>query len=397
MASMELDPLFLKALTLLRSKSRESTDQLKALLDEVLGKKPKGESGKTDRDSDEKLIRKKEEKEGKPSQSIKKLTSMDERKLSTKRPLEKKTRDRRTTTTMMKRTRKQTKIVVFDTEKKKSDVINISSDSEDSPTDVPKKDGGATTGMEEEAAGSTNMDDFALELGLACVVCKKMDVSAKNQLIECQECHNLYHQFCHKPAAVDTDANDPRLVWYCAKCQRNMRKSDFTFRQPKLRGRQETFKSSSSLVDLSSSGSEKKSGEQNMNLFKRSEPKTPPVSSVGKSQPFTGFAAYAANVSGKNSSSAKSSSVSNKPSTILGKSNIRVNMSGGPTKSSSAGGSRTVLSKFKSASSESRSPSPQPTTGSSKGKVGVVKNLPQASQASAMKRLQQMKKKASKR
>ncbi|PIK54766.1 putative integrator complex subunit 12-like [Apostichopus japonicus] len=146
--------------------------------------------------------------------------------------------------------------------------------------------------MEEEAAGSTNMDDFALELGLACVVCKKMDVSAKNQLIECQECHNLYHQFCHKPAAVDTDANDPRLVWYCAKCQRNMRKS--VDKKP--------LKSSSSLVDLSSSGSEKKSGEQNMNLFKRSEPKTPPVSSVGKSQPFTGFAAYAANVSGKNSS-----------------------------------------------------------------------------------------------
>ncbi len=42
--------------------------------------------------------------------------------------------------------------------------------------------------------GSTDADDFALELGLACIVCKQLDVSAGNQLVECQECHSLYHQ-----------------------------------------------------------------------------------------------------------------------------------------------------------------------------------------------------------
>eukprot|EP00057_Strongylocentrotus_purpuratus_P001311 XP_001197961.2 PREDICTED: integrator complex subunit 12 [Strongylocentrotus purpuratus] len=38
MASIELDPLFMKALALLRSKSKDSTDLLKQMLDDVLGK-----------------------------------------------------------------------------------------------------------------------------------------------------------------------------------------------------------------------------------------------------------------------------------------------------------------------------------------------------------------------
>ena len=36
MTALELDPVFVKALGFLRSRSKESTDQLKALLDEAL-------------------------------------------------------------------------------------------------------------------------------------------------------------------------------------------------------------------------------------------------------------------------------------------------------------------------------------------------------------------------
>ena len=36
MATMELDPLFIKALRLLRSKSKDSGPQLKAMLDEAI-------------------------------------------------------------------------------------------------------------------------------------------------------------------------------------------------------------------------------------------------------------------------------------------------------------------------------------------------------------------------
>lgn len=97
----------------------------------------------------------------------------------------------------------------------------------------------------------TNADDFAMEMGLACVVCRsvwvsracplnacarafnpgltllsfrQMTVSMGNQLVECQECHNLYHQDCHKPQVTDKDVNDPRLVWYCARCTRQMKR-----------------------------------------------------------------------------------------------------------------------------------------------------------------------------
>ncbi|CAN2388925.1 Integrator complex subunit 12 [Pristimantis euphronides] len=70
----------------------------------------------------------------------------------------------------------------------------------------------------------TSADDFAMEMGLACVVCRQMTVFSGNQLVECQECHNLYHQDCHKPQVTDKDVNDPRLVWYCARCTRQMKR-----------------------------------------------------------------------------------------------------------------------------------------------------------------------------
>ena len=39
MAAMDLDPMFVKALRLLQSRSKESTDQLKQMLDEVLAQR----------------------------------------------------------------------------------------------------------------------------------------------------------------------------------------------------------------------------------------------------------------------------------------------------------------------------------------------------------------------
>lgn len=51
-----------------------------------------------------------------------------------------------------------------------------------------------------------------------------MTVASGNQLVECQECHNLYHQDCHKPQVTDKEVNDPRLVWYCARCTRQMKR-----------------------------------------------------------------------------------------------------------------------------------------------------------------------------
>ena len=32
-----------------------------------------------------------------------------------------------------------------------------------------------------------------------CFTCREFGVSSGNQLVECQECHSLYHQECHSP------------------------------------------------------------------------------------------------------------------------------------------------------------------------------------------------------
>ncbi|XP_058062765.1 integrator complex subunit 12-like [Anopheles bellator] len=54
---------------------------------------------------------------------------------------------------------------------------------------------------------------------LMCVVCRLMDVSARNRLVECADCHSLFHQECHKPNISETDANDEENAWYCTLCR----------------------------------------------------------------------------------------------------------------------------------------------------------------------------------
>lgn len=44
-------------------------------------------------------------------------------------------------------------------------------------------------------------------------ICKGMSVGPRNRLVECSDCHMLYHQECHKPP-ISENVNDPRLVWY---------------------------------------------------------------------------------------------------------------------------------------------------------------------------------------
>lgn len=67
----------------------------------------------------------------------------------------------------------------------------------------------------------TEMDDPLAEIledDLTCVVCKGMDVGAQNRLVECGDCHSLYHQECHAPPIQDSQIDVPKLVWYCINC-----------------------------------------------------------------------------------------------------------------------------------------------------------------------------------
>lgn len=64
-------------------------------------------------------------------------------------------------------------------------------------------------------------DNLALEIledDLTCVVCKGMDVGARNRLVECAECHFLYHQECHVSPIQDSQIDAPGVAWHCFLC-----------------------------------------------------------------------------------------------------------------------------------------------------------------------------------
>ncbi|CAG9115386.1 hypothetical protein JYU34_016489 [Plutella xylostella] len=54
-----------------------------------------------------------------------------------------------------------------------------------------------------------------LDEDLTCAVCRQIAVQAGNRLVECDACHALYHQDCHKPVISD---NDMGTGWQCALC-----------------------------------------------------------------------------------------------------------------------------------------------------------------------------------
>ncbi|GFT79626.1 integrator complex subunit 12 [Nephila pilipes] len=172
-----------------------------------------------------------------------------------------------------------------------------------SPPDLPTLDQYVIKKEEESESSEENADadDFAMEMGLACVICKSLDVTQGNQLIECQECHNLYHQECHKPPATD-DYNDPRRVWYCAKCLKNMKK--VTTKTQKATKSGVTVSSKESVSQSKCTRSEG-SPPATILPFKRTELKT--TISQGSNQTTTnkpiGLAGLAANFGGRTAAS----------------------------------------------------------------------------------------------
>ncbi|XP_022915100.1 integrator complex subunit 12-like [Onthophagus taurus] len=76
-----------------------------------------------------------------------------------------------------------------------------------------------TGGIEETKTASSSDNELELDLwkeDLMCVVCKGMDVGARNRLIECCECQILYHQECHSPPVSQEEADQ---TWTCQSCK----------------------------------------------------------------------------------------------------------------------------------------------------------------------------------
>ncbi|XP_062430141.1 integrator complex subunit 12 isoform X2 [Rhea pennata] len=193
--NLELDPIFLKALGFLHSKSKDSAEKLKALLDESLA-----------RGTDSSYRPSQKEVEQPKVSVTKPISSKQEPKASSSLP----SGNNNGKSTVSEKVKKET-------EKRSSDKMKGETAE---AIDAPKK-----PRLEKQEARSspitvqtskdlsmpdlssfeeTSADDFAMEMGLACVVCRQMTVTSGNQLVECQECHNLYHQDCHKPQAQKT-------------------------------------------------------------------------------------------------------------------------------------------------------------------------------------------------
>nr|XP_023021465.1 integrator complex subunit 12 isoform X2 [Leptinotarsa decemlineata] len=70
----------------------------------------------------------------------------------------------------------------------------------------------------EESKGSNSDNELELDLlkeDLMCVICNGMDVGARNRLLECSDCHSLYHQECHKPGVTEDSFDN----WVCYSCK----------------------------------------------------------------------------------------------------------------------------------------------------------------------------------
>ncbi|XP_077461125.1 integrator complex subunit 12 isoform X2 [Stigmatopora argus] len=412
--SLELDPIFLKGLSYLHSKSKDSAEKLKALLDESLSRGS---------DTSYRLVQKDLEVKGSVSKlsfskQDSKSSSSSSSILSSKSSSEKSKKD------TDRRPSEKIRVELGDVDPPKK--LRLEKQDRSSPVTVQtSKDLLPNINDYDE----TNADVFAMEMGLACVVCRQMTVSMGNQLVECQECHNLYHQDCHKPQVTDKEVNDPRLVWYCARCTRQMKRM-----AQKPPQKPSPASASSAPVVIKDTLVKKTEFKTKLDTtstfqaFKRTEVKTSTTSanptssnSATSGSGLTGWAAFGAktspslNITSKLGSSAGSSG-SNKamttppgqkpvtlkpPPLTLGKQPLNRSSSGesqGKSSASSSGGA--------SPGSSSASPGSSGTSGSNNGgnngnngngsKVLPGDKAPtsQESQLHAMKRLQLVKKKA---
>ncbi|XP_007495900.1 integrator complex subunit 12 isoform X1 [Monodelphis domestica] len=371
--NLELDPIFLKALGFLHSKSKDSAEKLKALLDESLARgidssyRPSQKEAEPPKVSSTKAISIKQEPKTSStlpsgSNNGKPATADKVKKEAEKRPADKLKADT-SEVDIPKKPR-------LEKQESRSSPITVQTSKDLAMPDLSSFD-------------ETSADDFAMEMGLACVVCRQMTVASGNQLVECQECHNLYHQDCHKPQVTDKEVNDPRLVWYCARCTRQMKRMAQKTQKPAQKPAPAVVSVAPAVKDpLVKKPETKLKQETTFLAFKRTEVKPSTVvsgnssnSSVSSSAPsgLTGWAAFAAKTSSAGPSTAKLSSTTQnaggKPATSSANQKA-VGLTGLATTSKAALGSK-IASPTSSTTPVSLKPLPPLTL----GKTGLSRSV----------------------
>lgn len=245
MATFDLDPLFLKGLRLLHSKAKDSADQLRQLLEDVLNQKHHSSSNpasivllgrglasvvKQETDSKGNNSKKNSPKHSNESSSHSNKSNISDepkKRDTEKRHFEKLKQELTELCGDVKRTKPaESSHSSLSSSPSPQPVLKIEEFSSSVVSNLVTKSEivESSSLISNATGGSADAEDFAMEMGLACVVCRQLDVTPRNRMIECQECHSLYHQECHRPPVTDNEVNDPRHVWYCIRCTKNMRK-----------------------------------------------------------------------------------------------------------------------------------------------------------------------------
>ncbi|EFN82926.1 integrator complex subunit 12 [Harpegnathos saltator] len=206
MTQLELDPQFTQGLRLLHSTNKDSAEQLRALLDEAI-----------------------KQKYG-PSKMLLNV-------LHKKYMMEEPVLSDHSSSSSSKKSKSSSSSKHSSKSSKNSSPVNLPT--RDTPPDILQTD-----------------DTLAMEIlndDLTCVICKGMDVGARNRLVECLECHSLYHQECHVPHILDSQIDVPRQVWYCSNCSKSQiskeRSSPKTVIETKSKEQKKPSSSSTSKVN----------------------------------------------------------------------------------------------------------------------------------------------------
>jgi len=180
------DPTVVQALRLLHSKSKDSTAELRAMLDEAIAVR-RGTA---------------------PISNSKSPTSSKDtsRSVSRERPEKDRKEEKRKDLDRLKADLSQ-----LEPKRARLDSPALSNSSHESP-DSPLGS--------ESSQGEFGDLQMNIELDCTCIVCKSFNQDINNKLMECSSCQNLYHQECHNPPVSNTEASDPRLIWNCTRCCR---------------------------------------------------------------------------------------------------------------------------------------------------------------------------------
>ena len=227
MATMELDPVFVRALRLLHSKSKDSSAQLRTMLDEAirhrkgLGPCPTG------------LMPHHGLQPASPQQHGKgrdgSSSSSSGKGDHARREAEKRSLDRLKHELSELVPSKRPRL-----DSPRSSSAGLSSKSH-TPSPTPPGSRGEMIESSGRSGGSGDNtseagDDGGIEgaafdiadalndLDCMCCVCRSLHQENGNKLMECHTCTELYHQSCHAPPVSNEEANDPRLVWNCTNC-----------------------------------------------------------------------------------------------------------------------------------------------------------------------------------